>query len=112
MAASNQDGTTIAEYRAEHAPPSWSEVFGSRVDALPDPFAPRSEGKRKPKSTAVRMAAAVARGEAEREAEREKLAKAQRREARKAARDRAKYAGLSSAEVLAHRAGYWGEQDA
>jgi hypothetical protein len=109
------DAMTAEEYRAQHAPPPWSEVLGTRGDTLgdrPNPFVPRPEGKHKTKSTAQKIAATVAKAEAKRQAERERLAKEARRSARKAARDRAKYAGLSSAEVLAHRAGYWGEQDA
>jgi hypothetical protein len=111
MAGSNQDGTTIEEYRAEHAPPSWAEVFGSRQDHLPDPFVPRTQTGRPAKgSSAAKMARQVAKAEAAREAERERLAKTQRREARRRARERAKYTGMSSAEVHAARANHWGEQ--
>jgi hypothetical protein len=111
MAGSNQGGMTAEEYRAEHAPPGWLEILGDPAKAGPNPFAPRPEPKRKTKSTADRMAAAVHRAEVEREAEREKLAKAQRRQARRLAREREKYAGMSTAEVHAARAQGWGEQE-
>jgi hypothetical protein len=101
-----ESAPTAAEYAAEHGAPPWGQVLGT--DA-PDPFAGKDKAGRRT-SSAERLARAVERGRARREAELEALARRRRREDRAAERRKAATAGMSSAEIIAARAGHWGEQ--